>query len=499
MPSLLNRANSAWEKRSNSRQPQAYYEAAKPDKYRKQRKEQGSGDVAVLRAGRSLREQARHLEQNHDLARGALQTLITNIVGPNGIGIEPQPRNAKGEIDDDLASQIKQLLRNWSERPEVTWEHDWPSAQRLAARTWIRDGEALAQLLEGNVTALNHGTEVPFSLELIEPDLLPLELNSITPRITAGIERNAWGRPTQYHLYKTHPGDFGLTGYSFTLATKSVAADRMLHLKLVDRIGQARGVSAFASVLSRLDDIKDYEESERVAAKVAASMAAFIRKGSPDYYNPDPDGEPRDLRFRPGIIFDDLLPGEEIGMIDSNRPNPQLETFRSGQLRAIASGIGCTYSSLSKNYNGTYSAQRQELVEGWGVYGVLTSEFISKFVRPVYQRFIRSAVTAGLLRLPSGISLSNLDDALYLGPQMPWIDPLKEASAWEKLESNLHASGPEIIRKRGQNPMDVLEQEARWRRLADEKGLSLSLGQTQADPNTLADSAGSSSDLKRSA
>lgn len=486
-------------KRAQARQVLAYYEAAKPDKYRKQRKETGSGDAAVLRAGKALREQARHLEQNHDLARGALQTLVANIVGPNGIGIEPQPRNASGEIDDDLASQIKQLLRNWSDRPEVTWEHDWPAVQRLAARTWLRDGEALSQLLEGTVSGLSHGTDVPFSLELIEPDLLPFDDNSITPRVTAGIQRNAWGRPVSYRVYKEHPGDLTLTGYSFTLATKTIQADRMLHLKLVDRIGQARGVSIFASVLSRLDDIKDYEESERVAAKVAASMAAFIRKGSPDFYSADPAGEARDLRFRPGMIFDDLLPGEEIGMIDSNRPNPQLETFRSGQLRAIASGIGCTYSSLAKNYNGTYSAQRQELVEGWGVYGVLTSEFISQFVRPVYQRFIRAAVTAGKLRLPAGISISNLDDALYLGPQMPWIDPLKEATAWEKLESNLHASGPEIIRKRGQNPMDLLEQEARWRRLADEKGLSLSLGQTPADPNMLADSAGSSSDLKRSA
>ena len=38
-------------RRAQARQVLAYYEAAKPDKYRKQRKEQGSGDTAVLRAG----------------------------------------------------------------------------------------------------------------------------------------------------------------------------------------------------------------------------------------------------------------------------------------------------------------------------------------------------------------------------------------------------------------------------------------------------------------
>lgn len=474
-------------RRAHARRVLAYYEAARVDKQRKQRRETGSGDAAVTRAGSALREQARHLEQNHDLSRGALQVLIANIVGPAGIGIEPQPRNAAGEIDDDLAAQILSLWRDWSERPEVTWSLDWPALQRQLCRAWLRDGEALAQILEGPVPLLDHGTRVPFSLEAIECDHLPWDLNSDSPAITAGVERNGWGRPVAFHLYKQHPGDVGsIKGYSFSMETKRVPASRMLHLKLADRIRQARGVSIFASVLGRLDDIKDYEESERIAAKVAASMAAFIRKASPDFYDPEASGEPRDLRFRPGMVFDDLLPGEDIGMIDSNRPNPQLEAFRSGQLRAIASGVGCTYSSLSKSYDGTYSAQRQELVEGWGIYSVLTAEFVSQLVRPVYQRFISTALASRLISLPAGVDPDSLDDALYLGPQMPWIDPVKEAKAWETLEANGHASGPEIIRRRGQNPMDTLDQESRWRRLAEEKGVTLALGQqaqaAQPDP-----------------
>ena len=465
-------------RRAQARQVLAYYEAAKPDKLRKQRREPGSGDTAVLRAGSSLREQARHLEQNHDLARGALQCLVANVIGPYGIGIEPQPRNTTGEIDDDLAAQILSLWHDWCEKPEVTWSLDWAGLQRQVARAWLRDGECLAQILEGPVRLLDHGTRVPFSLEAIEADHLPWDYNSITPSITAGVERNAWGRPVAYHVYKQHPGDSNLSGFlTMTTDTKRVPASRMLHVKLADRIRQARGVSIFASVLGRLDDIKDYEESERIAAKVAASMAAFIRKGSPDFYAAEATGEPRDLRFRPGMIFDDLLPGEEIGLIDSNRPNPQLEDFRAGQMRAVASGLGTTFSSLAKKYDGTYSAQRQELVEGWGLYGVMTSEFIASFVRPVYQRFISTALASGQLRVPAGINIDSVDDALYLGPQMPWIDPVKEANAWETLESNGHASGPEIIRRRGQNPMDVLEQESRWRRLAEEKGVNLALGQ----------------------
>lgn len=478
MSSLLARCNRDWAaRRLPAPRPASYYECAKPDKQRKQRRETGSGDAAVLRAGSSPREQARHLDQNHDLARGVLGTMVANIVGPNGIAIEPQPRNVANEIDDDLAAGIMAQWQDWCERPEVTWSHDWPALQRLLCKSWLRDGEVLAQVVEGLVPKLDHGTQVPLSLEAIEADHLPWQLNSVSPPITAGIERNAWGRPVAYHLYKQHPGDWQIVGAgAWTLDTKRVDAVRILHLKLIDRIRQARGVSIFASVLSRLDDIKDYEESERIAAKVAASMGAVIRKGNPEFYEKTEEGSPRDLHFRPGMIFDDLLPGEDVTMLDSNRPNPELGAYRADQLRAVAAGTGCTYSSASKRYDGTYSAQRQELVEGWVIYGVFTSEFISQLVRPVYKRFIRMAIAAGLIKVPAGINIATLADALYIGPQMPWIDPEKEAGAWELLESNSHASGPEIIRRRGQNPMDVLEQESRWRRLAREKGVDLALG-----------------------
>jgi lambda family phage portal protein len=474
LDSVIEYVSPGWAmRRAHARRVLAYYEAAKPTTTRKARKETGSGDTAVLRAGRSLREQARHLEQNHDLARGALSVLVANIVGPHGIAIEPQPRNTDGTINTELAAQIRKLWRDWSKRPEVTWCHDWASTQRLCARAWVRDGEFLAQKVLGNVVTLDHGTRVPFSLELLESDLLPFELISWdNPTITAGVERNAWGRPVAFHVYRRHPGDWQSVN-SFRLHPgstdlKRISADRMIHTKLVDRFRQARGVSVFASVLGRLDDIKDYEESERIAAKVAASMAAFIKKGRPEEYEQQVDpatGQtaPRNLKFAPGMIFDDLMPGEEIGTIDTSRPNTNLEKHRNGQLRAVASGVGTTYSSLSKNYDGTYSSQRQELVEGWGVYAIIQAEFCSQFVRPVYEAFLSAATAAGLLRLTRGVDPDSLDDALYIGPQMPWIDPVKEAKSWEALERNGHASGPEIIRRRGQNPTDVLEQERQWR------------------------------------
>lgn len=460
-------------KRAHARSVLSYYEAARPDRLRKGRRETGSGNDAVLRAGATLRQTARHLEQNYDLALGALNTLVANIVGPNGIGVEPQPRNADGSINDALARQILELHKDWSLAPEVTKQHDWPSAQRMLARSWLRDGEVFEQMVSGLIPSLDHGTRVPFSIEMLEADYVPMGLNAMEPiMVVQGIEINTWGAPTGYHVYKVNPIE-GMSQSTLTGSgqTKRVAADRMLHLKNVHRIRQMRGVSVFASVLTRFDDLKDYEESERIAAKIAASMAAFIKKGSPDLYEPQTDATQRSMKFRPGMVFDDLRPGEEIGMIDTNRPNPNLETYRSGQLKAVAAGAGPTYSSIARSYDGTYSAQRQELVEGYTAYSTLANEFIGRIVRPTYEQFIAVAIASGVLRVPAGVRPETIDDAAYMPPSMPWIDPKKEAEAWGLLEDRCYVSGPEIIRKRGGNPIDTLEQQSRWVREKDAQGI----------------------------
>ena len=459
-------------KRFHARKVLAYYEASRTSTLQKQRRETGSADAALSTAGRNLREQARHLDQNHDIAKGILRVLVNNVVGPNGIGIEPQPLGLDGKIHADFARQVDTLYRRWSFRPEATKSMQWSTVQRMGARSWFRDGEFLAQILRGTVAGLDHSTKVPFSLEMLEADFLATSLDDKSKKIRNGVQRNSWNQPVAYLLYKEHPGDGGLLLSSRD--TKTVSADRLLHVAIRDRLHQTRGVSIFASILGRLDDLKDYEESERIAAKVAASMAAFIKKGMPDMYSAptDEDGDEtaRRLTFKPGMVFDDLKPGEEIGTIDTTRPSSALEPHRNGQLRAIAAGPGVPYSSISKNYQGSYSSQRQELVEGWVDYGVLSNEFIGQFVRPVYEQFVTMAVLSGQLVVPPDVDIASLTDALYVPPQMPWIDPDKESKGWERLEVNGHASGPEIIRKRGGDPARVREQEILWRRSWRDEG-----------------------------
>lgn len=464
-------------KRAQARQVMGYYEAAKPSRLRKFRRDQGGPNTQTQQGHVAIRTQARHADQNHDIARGVLDTLVNNTVGAKGIEIEPQPRLADGTIDRDYARALLREWRDWTRSPEVTGQHHWGRVQRLMARTWLRDGEGFAQKIIGRIAGLNHGTRVPFSIEMLEPDMVPFDYTDLARGIRQGIQTNAWNRPVGYWVYKTHPHD------SIEVASvanlKNIPAANMIHVANIDRIGQVRGMSIFASVINRLEDIKDYEESERVAAKIAAMLTAYVKRNHPDGVDPetlpkDDEGNitPREVGFEPGAIIDTLQVGEEIELIDSKRPNPNLVGFRHGQLKALAAGTRTTASSISKTYEGSYSAQRQEMVENWANYAALADEFVGAFIRPIWEAFVRAADISGVVPRPPEIDERDADDALYLGQAMPWIDPAKEAKAWRDLVKAGFASEVEVIRKRGGNPTDVMEQIRDWREQADEAGLT---------------------------
>ncbi len=463
-------------KRMHARAVLASYEAAQPSRLRKFRRDQSGPNRLAEKGAVALRTQMRYLERNHDITKGSLDVLVNNTVGPNGIGVEFQPRKLDGSIHEAYARQLADLWENWQRRPEVTQRRDWQNVQRVVARTKFRDGECFAQRLSGPVFTLDHGTRVPYSLELMEADQVPFEYSDAAKGIQNGCERNDWGLVKAWHVYRRHPGEIMQLPTIGDL--KRIPAERMLQVAELGRIGQLRGITPYAPVINRIEDIKDYEESERVAAKIAAMMTGYVKRAAPtsEGYTPqlDENGQPlkREIGLAPGMIIDSLAVGEEIGLIDTSRPNVNLVHFRNGQLRAFAAGIAASYSSVSRNYDGTYSSQRQELVETWVHYAVHTDDFVGQLVRTVVEDFIMVAHLSGIAPKPADLKPGSELDVLYLAPSMPWIDPAKEALAWLTLVKAGFASEVEVIRKRGQSPEALLEQVALWRQKCADKGLA---------------------------
>jgi lambda family phage portal protein len=429
------------------------YDASKPGRTRKMKVDNRNGDSAIFGSAESIRGQARYLDENHDIVVGLLDKLEQKIVGPKGIAVEPMPFTVAGEKHEEFAQELSRFFEKLSMAPDTTGTLTRGQVEQMVCRSWLRDGECFGKYIEGNVANFKHNTPIPFSVELLEADFLPFNRSDKT-NIIQGIEKNAWGQPLAFHFLKSHPG--GSIGYSSE--TIRIPADKVQHIKLSKRIGQGRGMSILHAVITRLEDLKDYEESERVAARISAVLAAYIKK-SPDggYGGQKPDGE-RMFPMQPGAVFDNLMPGEEVGTIQSNRPSALLQPFRDSMLRAVSSGTRGTFSTISGQFDGNYSSQRQEMVEGYAGYEFLQNTFIAQWSRPFYRRAISIGIASGMINVPPDIDQDTIYNAVYLTPVMPWIDPNKESQAHERnIQMGIETEAA-VIRSRSKNPAEVKKQ-----------------------------------------
>ena len=452
-------------RRIQAKKISAAFEQAKDVRQRRRRRETRDPNSPIETDHANVREMARALEQNNPVVVGALDTIASRVVGMC-IVPEPMALTKEGSPATDFNDAVTFWHERWRRRPEVTWELDEGSAQRLQVRTWMRDGEGFGVHHPGSKRGLEHGSEVPYSYELIEPDLLPYDHSDQSKGVIQSIGVNAWRRPTMYHVLKFHPGEQSIASLKFRRGKndfKRVPRQRMSHVKTITRIGQIRGVSRFATVVGLLEDINEIDSAEVLAVKIASFMAAYIKKGDGYAYTApitDDDGNPlaREIDLHEGMIFDDLQPGEDVGIISNPRPNAELPQFREMLFADVAAGVGTSKSSLTKNYNGTYSAQRQEMVEQRDLYGVLWSYFVEHFEREKYEHFITALLASGELRKVAGMSdvdPRTMSDCMFSRPAMPWIEPLKEAKGWETLLATGLESKRNIQRSRGQDPRKI--------------------------------------------
>lgn len=427
-----------------------YYNASQSSNYHKAVRGGGnSGDSVTHGAVTKLRAWARYLDENNAFTIGIHDNLVDRIVGA-GLTIEPVVKRKNGNLWPQVNDQLRDLWDEFWERPEVTGELPGAEVERLLCRSWLRDGECLTKHIIGTGPSIQHNSSVPYSLELLEADYLPMDLND--KNVIHGVTKNGWGRPVIYNLFKEHPGNAFIPLVKNSFDTIPISADRITHLKFTRRFRQTRGVPVIHGIIHTLDDIGDYSESERIKARVGANFTSYIKR-SPDYTGDVDENGNVPFEMQAGMIFDGLQAGEELGTIGLDTPNPNLGPFLAEMMRASASGTGTSYSSVSKHYDGTYSAQRQEMVESIEGYAKLRNYFNNVQMIPTWKRFIDMIITSRLFVMPAGVDLRQLYRAVDIrGPGVPWIDPKKEIEADVLAVDNGFESRPGVIRKRGGNP-----------------------------------------------
>lgn len=390
-----------------------------------------SADSELVVGTRVIRARARQLVRDNDYAKNAVRIIQNNVIG-TGIGMQAQVTSIGGKLLDKYNTLIEDAWEAWTDKEicHTAGKLSFQDMERTLIGMLATDGEVLIRKIRQPFG----DSRTPLALELIEADRLMDNYTSYTApngnQIRMGIEMDEWMRPVAYWMYPHHPGDMQFVSFQPSHFLR-IPADEIIHLYIIDRWPQSRGISWFHTSITGLKDMGGYEEAEIVKARAMASVVGFI--SAPESVAPDTVVNNQRVRnFEPGTI-EQLLPGESFTGFNPSGPNAAMDPFLRYMLRRTASGIGMSYESLSRDYSqSNYSSSRLALLDDRDLWRVLQGFVIRNFRQKVHKDWLQAAVLGGDLDIPDFYNNRAKYQKVRFKPRgWSWIDPAKEVMAYK--------------------------------------------------------------------
>jgi lambda family phage portal protein len=416
----------------------------------------------------TLRNRSRQMIRDNPHAANLKRIIQNNVVG-TGIGIQCQIERADGTPDQELNDRIENAWEEWCEKEtcHVAGRLSLNDMLRLAIGNVFQDGEFLVRKVQQSFG----GGPIPFALEIIEPDLLMDQgvgffRTTENATVRLGVEVNEWMRPQAYWLRRVHPGDYSFAANPSSVELRRIDASEIEHIYLVDRWPQTRGVPWMHNVLQRLRQMASYTESELVAARAAANIVGFIQQdlesADIDALRSQKKNAGNFVKSAPGT-FQRLLPGEQFSGFAPNRPNANLDGFMRYMLREVASGIGVSYETLSRDYSqSNYSSSRLALLDDRDTWRVLQGWLVRNLLRPIYREWLRAAVLCGAIPIPDFFARQSFYEKAvrFKTRGWSWVDPSKEVKAMKDAVDYGFMSNSSVISQigNGQDYEDILQE-----------------------------------------
>jgi lambda family phage portal protein len=391
-----------------------------------------SADLEVRYSLRRMRARCRTLAHNNDYVGRFINLVKQNVVGPKGIGLELQLPEGVDDLADQVEDEIERSWCVWAKKKNCTTSRtlSFKSVLDLALETLVIDGECFIRKIKGFPN-----NPYNFALQFMDPDLFDEGYNvpkrGAQNEIRMSIELDEWGAAVAYWAFQGHPSEGGARRIR-------IPAEEIIHLYVVRRAAQTRGVPFLHSAMTRLNMLGGYEEAVLVAERVAACKMAAIETKDGESFSAgenDPDAEDGALVVdaEPGSFFE-VPEGTHVNPINWNHPTAQFADFVKAMLRGVAVGINVSYSSLAGDLREVnFSSLRQGVLDERDGWRVLQTFAIENLCTPIYEDWLPMAITAKQIRVPIAQAADSFEVYLEAATWRPrgwtWVDPLKDVQA----------------------------------------------------------------------
>lgn len=436
-------------------------------------------NAALLPDLPDLRAQSREIIRTTPLARGAVNTVVTNTVD-TGLQPRPVPNAAYLGLTRDQAAQWKaDVLAEWwlwAAGAECDLERtlNFAELQALAFRASLSGGDSfvIKRFFE------RIGSPYGLKLQVIAGDRVS-NPNAMADRrgLQGGVEYDINGAPIAYHISRYHPGELmrcGAQQWDRVEAFGPMSGMRqVLHLYNKLEPEQLRGEPYLAPVVDLLRQLGTYTDAELQAAVVNSCFAIVSKtegaqgidlEGAPSTpagSQTDGRGQPINIA-RPGQVVD-LATNESLESFSPERPATGFDPFVQAVLRQIGVALELPFEVLIKHFTSSYSAARAALLEVWKFYRGRRAWLANRMCQPAYEALIIEAVARGRIEAPGFLEDESIR-AAYLGcewhgPSPGHIDPLRETQATElQMRIRTKTLSQATIESTGADVSDTLEQ-----------------------------------------
>jgi lambda family phage portal protein len=406
----------------------------------------------------TIRTRARTLVENNGWAQQALAVLQADIIGD---GVKSTIAGA-GATPEFLAA-----WKDWAGTTacDAAGRQTLDGILSLCARSIAESGEVL---IRRRPRRPSDGLPIPLALQVLEADFLDTNMNGIISTFGGptiyGIEYDAIGRRRGYWLFDQHPGS-GTISAGMSYQSHHVDASEILHVFRVDRPGQDRGVSWFASAIPTLLELDEYEDASLVKQKVAAMLAAFVTDdGMGQSLGAPVEDDPLLTEMSPGMVYS-LPQGKTVSVV--NPPSVVDGGFDVRQLRKIAAAIGVPYEAMTGDYSQfNFSSGRMSRLRYFGRirqyrYHVFTAQLLD----PLWAWITGAAITAGLT--------PQAPRAAWTFPPPDMLEPDKEAIANRNQVRAGMKTQSEVVREQGYDPEEFFAEMSADNKRLDALGIVL--------------------------
>lgn len=480
-----------------------------------------SADAEILPDKDSLDARSLDLQRNDGYIHGAIQGHKDSIVGAF-YRLNSKPNYKHLGLDETWAEEFQEAVETQfalaAESPDCWFDAagkmTFSEMIRLAIGVSMMSGEAL-----GTSEWIREGRR-PFNtaIQMIDPIRLCNPYDDMaTTTWKKGIRHDSRGRPVQYAIRHTLPGDNWdfENQYRWKLinARKPWGRKMVLHYFEPYRVDQTRGVSDFVSILKQSKMVGKYQDVVLQNAVLNATYAAAIESDLPPIEAFESigggdanmtkwasnhlsaiaayTGESKNLHID-GIKIPHLYPGTKLKLQNAGQPGGLGSGFEESLLRHLAAGLGLSYEEFSHDFTKTnYSSARAAMGESHKRLQGRKKAVADKFATDIVRLWFEEQLNAGAFNdvLPrnapsfyEGLNADAYTACSWIGAPRGQIDELKETqAAIARINSGLSTYEKEAARF-GEDFREVFRQIKREQGMIEDMGITIS---TQGDTGSL--------------